>query len=148
MLKTLKQYVVDAFTNEVFKGNPAAVCILEKDLPEGLMLKIAVENNLSLTAFAVKQSDGEYRLRWFTPGGEVSLCGHATLATAFILFDSLEKHLDTISFETASSTLVVRKEGDWLTMQFPAYNVKPVEVTAAIAEAIGVKPREAWLAGT
>ena len=76
----MKQYIVDAFTSKVFAGNPAAVCILDQWLPDELMQKIAVENNLSMTAFSVKE-DENYRLRWFSPRGEVELCGHATLAT-------------------------------------------------------------------
>ena len=74
----MKQYVVDAFTDKVFCGNPAAVCVLEKELPEELMMNMTRENNLSETAFAVKTGDGRYHLRWFTPGGEIDLCGHAT----------------------------------------------------------------------
>ena len=80
----MKQYIVDAFTDKVFEGNPAAVCVMEKWLPDDVMQKIAIENNLSETAFAVKEEEG-YRLRWFTPGKEVDLCGHATLGTAFVL---------------------------------------------------------------
>ena len=83
---TLKQYVVDAFTDRVFAGNPAAICVLEQWLPDELMLAIAKENNLSETAFTVKNSSG-YELRWFTPGGEIDLCGHATLATAYVLLN-------------------------------------------------------------
>ncbi len=82
----LTQYAADAFTDKVFKGNPAAVCILEEWLPDVLMQNIAKENNLSETAFAVKK-EGGYQLRWFTPGGEVDLCGHATLAAAFVLMN-------------------------------------------------------------
>ena len=81
MERTLKQYVVDAFTDKVFAGNPAAVCVMNTWLPDEHLMKITRENNLSETAFAVKEGEG-YRLRWFTPGGEIDLCGHATLATA------------------------------------------------------------------
>ena len=80
----MKCYVVDAFTKEVFKGNPAAVCVLDSWIADDLMQRIAMENNLFETAFTVKEGDA-YRLRWFTPGGEIDLCGHATLATAYVL---------------------------------------------------------------
>ena len=78
----MKQYIVDAFTDKVFSGNPAAVCVMDEWLPEDLMMGITRENNLSETAFAVRKPDGRYHLRWFTPGGEIDLCGHATLGTA------------------------------------------------------------------
>ena len=84
----LNQYVVDAFTGKVFAGNPAAVCVMEQWLPEETMQKIAIENNLSETAFTVREGEG-YHLRWFTPGGEVELCGHATLATAYVIMTGL-----------------------------------------------------------
>ena len=85
----MKQYVVDAFTDQIFSGNPAAVCVMETWLPDETMRKIAVENNLSETAFTVREPEG-YRLRWFTPGGEIDLCGHATLATAFVLMNHVD----------------------------------------------------------
>ena len=85
----MKQYVIDAFTDKVFGGNPAAVCILDHWLSDELMLNIAKENNLSETAFSVKEDNG-YELRWFTPGGEIDLCGHATLATAFVITRFIE----------------------------------------------------------
>ena len=81
----MKQYIVDAFTDKVFAGNPAAVCLPESWPQDSLLQSIAIENNLSETAFAVKETDGRYRLRWFTPGGEIDLCGHATLATAYVI---------------------------------------------------------------
>ena len=82
----MKQYVVDAFSDRVFGGNPAAVCVMDRWLPDGTMRNIAVENNLSESAFAVPE-EGGYRLRWFTPSGEINLCGHATLASAFVLMN-------------------------------------------------------------
>ena len=85
----MKQYIADAFTEEVFKGNPAAVCILKQWLSDDTMQKIAIENSLSETAFAVKSGD-HYCLRWFTPGGEIDLCGHATLATAYVITHFIE----------------------------------------------------------
>ncbi len=118
----LKIYQIDAFTNRLFEGNPAAVVPLKKWLPDELLQKIAMENNLSETAFFVEEEDG-FRLRWFTPKAEVDLCGHATLATAHLLFDLLEYEQTFISFFTNSGTLKVEKKGDWYSMNFPA---KPI----------------------
>ena len=91
----MKQYVVDAFTDRVFGGNPAAVCVMEQWLPEETMMSITKENNLSETAFAVREGD-VYRLRWFTPGGEIDLCGHATLATAYVISRFVDKESSEI----------------------------------------------------
>lgn len=140
----LKQYVVDAFTDTVFKGNPAAICILEQWLPDNLMLSIAKENNLSETAFSVKNGD-HYDLRWFTPGGEIDLCGHATLATAFILLNYYEPEIDSIVFSTKSGELKVKRRGDLYEMNFPAYTLQQVPVTEAMAEAMGAMPDEAYM---
>ena len=82
----MKQYIADAFTDEIFKGNQAAVCVMDKWPSEDTMMHITMENNFSETAFMVKEENGHYRLRWFTPGGEIDLCGHATLASGYILF--------------------------------------------------------------
>lgn len=140
----MKQYVVDAFTDKVFAGNPAAICVLDKWISDELMQKITTENNLSETAFAVKEGK-HYHLRWFTPGGEIDLCGHATLATAYTLFRFYEKGADVLSFDTLSGVLTVRKNGDLLEMDFPAYELSPVEVTDKMVDAIGVKPLEAYM---
>ena len=140
----MKQYVVDAFTDRVFGGNPAAVCVMDQWLPEEIMLKITKENNLSETAFAVKQGDG-YKLRWFTPGGEIDLCGHATLATAYVIMNFITQNTQSLSFSTLSGALTVVKQHDVYEMDFPAYALKPVEVTEAMARAIGAKPKAAYL---
>lgn len=140
----MKCYHVDAFAEKVFEGNPAAVCILDAFPPDEKMQKIAMENNLSETAFAVKTGE-RYHLRWFTPGGEIDLCGHATLGTAFVLFNYFEKDAKSITFDTMSGALTVVKNGDRLEMDFPAFEIKQVSVTDAMAEAIGVRPVEAWL---
>ncbi len=140
----MKQYVVDAFTDKVFAGNPAAICVLDKWISDELMQKITIENNLSETAFTVKEGD-HYHLRWFTPGGEIDLCGHATLATAYTLFRFYEKDADVLSFETMSGTLTVRKNGELLEMDFPAYELHPVEVTEKTVDAIGVRPIAAYM---
>lgn len=141
---TLDQYVVDAFTDQVFKGNPAAVCILPEWIPEPLMQNIAIENNLSETAFAVK-SGKDYDLRWFTPGGEIDLCGHATLATAFVLLSFYEKDSDSISFHTKSGKLTVKKVEELYEMDMPAYELKQIPVTKEMTQAIGFQPEEAYM---
>ena len=140
----MKQYIVDAFTDKVFCGNPAAICILDEWLPETLMLAITAENNLSETAFAVKENN-HYHLRWFTPGGEIDLCGHATLACAFVLLNYYEKDADQIEFQTLSGKLNVVKRGDLYEMDFPAYHLRPVPVTEQMIDAVGAVPREAYM---
>ena len=134
----MKCYHVDAFAEKVFEGNPAAVCVLDKYPSDALMQKIAGENNLSETAFAVKEGAG-YHLRWFTPGGEIDLCGHATLGTAYVLFRFFEKDADSITFQTLSGALTVLKKGELLEMDFPAYELKQIPVTPAMEDAFGVK---------
>lgn len=140
----MKQYLVDAFTDQVFAGNPAAICILDRWLPEDLMQKITRENNLSETAFAVKTGE-TYHLRWFTPGGEIDLCGHATLACAFVILTQLEPNGDRVSFDTLSGRLTVQRKGDLFEMDFPAYELTKVPVTPAMTEALGAQPSAAYL---
>ncbi|MBQ3872030.1 MAG: PhzF family phenazine biosynthesis protein, partial [Clostridia bacterium] len=140
----MKQYIVDAFTDRVFSGNQAAVCILDEWPEDGLMQNIAIENNFSETAFAVKENDA-YHLRWFTPGGEVDFCGHATLGTSFVLFSFYEKDAEKIRFTTQVGELTVRRHGDLFEMDFPAYSLNRVEVTDRMEEAIGIRPLEAYL---
>lgn len=140
----MKQYVVDAFTDQVFHGNPAAICILDQWISDELMLQIAQENNLSETAFAVKEGTN-YHLRWFTPGGEIDLCGHATLACAYVILKDYETGQDTVWFDTQSGELTVTKNGELYEMDFPAYHLEPVEVTQQMVNAIGVVPKEAYI---
>ncbi len=140
----MKYYVVDAFAKQIFEGNPAAVCIMEKWLSADLMQKIAMENNLSETAFAVKEGN-RYHLRWFTPGGEIDLCGHATLATAYAIANFVETNISSIHFTTLSGQLVVTKKGELYEMDFPSYKLQQVPVTDVIAEALNVRPIEAYL---
>lgn len=140
----MKQYVVDAFTDKVFSGNPAAVCVMDKWLPDELMMSITIENNLSETAFCVKEG-ANYHLRWFTPGGEIDLCGHATLATAYTLFRFYEPELTELHFDTLSGKLIVVKNGELLEMDFPAYELAPVDVTDAMVDAIGARPRATYM---
>lgn len=141
----MKQYVADAFTEKVFGGNPAAVCVIDEWLSDELMLKIAVENNLSETAFIVPKGE-KYQLRWFTPGGEVDLCGHATLASAFVMMTQVCPGMEKIVFESREhGDLVVTREGDIFAMDFPVYELKEVPVTQAMADATGVMPIRAYL---
>lgn len=140
----MRQYVVDAFTDKVFGGNPAAVCIMDEWLPDETMLKITGENRLSETAFAVKEGS-DYKLRWFTPGGEIDLCGHATLATAYIITKFIELETAEVRFQTLSGLLTVVKKGELFEMDFPSYELKKVDVTEAMVEAMGIRPLEAYL---
>lgn len=121
----MKQYVVDAFTDQIFHGNQAAVCVLDAWLPDETMRNMAKENNFSETAFTVKKADG-YDLRWFTPGGEIELCGHATLGTSYVLFRYYEPDAEQIVFHTLSGDLFVRRDKDYLVMDFPALSHKEV----------------------
>ena len=132
-------YQVDAFADRVFEGNPAAIVPLDSWPSVEVMQAIAAENNLAETAFFAPEGEG-YRLRWFTPTVEVDLCGHATLASAHVLFHHLGYSKPEIRFETRSGTLVVAREGDRLAMDFPAAKPKPYPVPEAIAEALGAKP--------
>lgn len=140
----MKQYVVDAFTDKVFGGNPAAVCVMENWFSDDLLLKITCENNLSETAFAVWEQDG-YHLRWFTPGGEIDLCGHATLATAYVIMRFIHVDTQIIRFKTKSGQLTVEKKGDLFEMDFPAYKLRSVPVTDKMAAAIGARPEKAFM---
>ena len=140
----IKIYQIDAFAEKPFEGNPAAVCILTKWLPDGLMQNIAAENNLAETAFAVKNKN-KYEIRWFTPTTEVDLCGHATLATAFVLF----KHYETTAKELAffsirSGLLHVRKsDNERLTLDFPVDEIESIAVIDAFEKVCGIRPIEA-----
>ncbi len=140
----LKIYQVDAFTDSVFSGNPAAVCPLDQWLDGSLMQKIAMENNLAETAFYVK-SGNEYQIRWFTPTVEVDLCGHATLAAAFVLFN-YENHTEAeIRFlSPRSGELIVTQNGDFLTLNFPTDTLESVELTSELTSGFNIMPIEAY----
>ena len=131
-------YIVDAFATELFGGNPAGVCIIDKWIDESLMQKIATENNLSETAFVVK-AENNYELRWFTPECEIDLCGHATLASAFILMNYIDKSLKTVSFSTKSGILAVAKENGYFIMNFPSRMPVECDLPLGLEEALGVK---------
>ena len=124
----MKQYIVDAFTDKPFSGNPAAVCVMDKWPEEDFMMKLAMENNLSETAFIVKEKQG-YHLRWFTPGSEVELCGHATLASSFVIFNYFEQNKDVIEFNTLSGKLTIARKGKLYEMDFPTYEQQEIPVT-------------------
>lgn len=134
-------YQIDAFTKEIFRGNPAAVCPLDEWLPEELMQKIAAENNLSETAFYTRSGNG-YELRWFTPKVEVDLCGHATLATAHVIFNYYEKELQKIDFYTKSGKLTVSREGSLIVMDFPSRPPAATEVPKQLLEGLVDKPEQ------
>ena len=138
-------YQVDAFTREPFRGNPAAVCPLERWLDDGTLQAVAAENNLSETAFFVGER-GRYDLRWFTPGLEVDLCGHATLASAHILFGVLEPDLEEVVFSTRSGPLTVRRRDDRLAMDFPSRPGTPQPPSRDLIEGLGVEPEAVLLA--
>ena len=142
----IRQYQVDAFARRVFEGNPAAVCPLEGWLDDEILLAIAAENNLSETAFFVPTGEG-FRLRWFTPVAEVDLCGHATLASAHVLFEHLGFAGQAIEFDTRSGKLIVGRNGNSLSMDFPATVPTPCDAPKALVEGLGVKPLEVLAAG-
>ena len=140
-------YQVDAFSRSVFGGNPAAVVPLEAWLDEPTMQAIAAENNLAETAFFVREAAG-YRIRWFTPGTEVRLCGHATLASAHVLFTKIEPGLGAVEFASKSGPLRVARDGDRLVLDFPAWLAEAAPPPAGLVEAIGAAPRESYRATT
>ena len=137
----LTLYQVDAFATEVFSGNPAAVCPLQAWLSDTVLQSIAEENNLSETAFLVPKDDG-FHIRWFTPKSEVNLCGHATLASAFILFEKLDWGEETITFESRSGRLSVRRGDDGLILDFPSQPGTLCEPPKALVEGLGCEPLE------
>ena len=134
-------YQIDAFANQAFEGNPAAICPLQEWLPTETMQSLAAENNLSETAFFVANGDA-FDLRWFTPGTEVNLCGHATLAAAYTLFNILDYSGDEIVFNTKSGALTVAREGEYLSMNFPAQPATACETPTQILEAFGQEPSD------
>jgi len=135
----LKRYQVDAFAESIFKGNPAVVCPLDTWLPDSVMQNIAMENNLSETAFYVKEGEG-FRIRWFTPTIEVNLCGHATLATAHVLFNHENFSGKVILFQSKSGLLEVSRDGETITLDFPADLVTEIPITNDLIEGLHAKP--------
>lgn len=140
----MKQFIVDAFSERIFHGNQAAICVMDAWLTDELMINIARENNFSETAFTVKTNDG-YEIRWFTPGGEVKLCGHATLATSYVLFRYYETDKNNLVFHSLSGDLLIGKDGDYISMDFPMLRCRKIEITNLMAEAFGSMPLEAYI---
>lgn len=132
---------VDAFTSEPFRGNPACVCLLDEEPPEARMQAIAAEANQSETAFLVRRPEGGFSIRWFTPSVEVPLCGHATLASAHVLWeDSVVAPTEPIILHAQSGVLRAAREAPWIQLDFPALPVKEVEVPSGLGDALGAEP--------
>jgi PhzF family phenazine biosynthesis protein len=140
-------YQVDAFSDHLFGGNPAAVCPLDQWLPDATMQQIAMENNLSETAFFVRKDDG-FTIRWFTPLVEVDLCGHATLASAHVIFNHLNWDKPSISFLSKSGLLVVTRKGDKITLNFPSDVIHPAEPPEGLIASLNIKPLETYAGKT
>ena len=140
----MKQYIVDAFTKRVFHGNPAAVCVMEAWLSDELMQQIAIENNLSETAFVVREGE-RYHIRWFTPGAEVDLCGHATLATSFVLTRFFDPQAEELVFTSLSGELRVRKADELLELDFPSRMPRPVPFTTQMRQLVHGLPAQAYV---
>lgn len=139
----LKIYQLDAFTDTVFSGNPAAVVPLQAWLSDELMQKIAAENNLAETAFYIPEGD-KFHIRWFTPTIEVDLCGHATLATAYTIFQYENYQKSLIEFNSRSGILTVEKQGNLLELDFPVDNLQTAETPQAFIDGLGVIPKETF----
>ncbi|WP_294412587.1 PhzF family phenazine biosynthesis isomerase [uncultured Ruminococcus sp.] len=139
----MKQYIIDAFTDKIFSGNPAAVCVLNKFPNDDIMQSIATENNLSETAFVVKENE-RYHIRWFTPKSEIDFCGHATLAAAFVLFNYYAQDADSLNLYGQIGEFTVRRSGELIRMEFPAYKLKHIEITEIMIEALGTIPLAAY----
>src|SRR5256714_3285871 len=148
----LKLWQVDGLAGEALEGNPAAIVPLERFLDDRLMQRIANENNLGATAFLVRRSLGQYDLRWFTPQSELELCGHATLASAWLIFEELDPELKQVCFETRSGTLIVdRSRAGKHCMSLPTDRVTPLEAppdfAREVGEALGTVPPQELLRG-
>lgn len=134
-------YQIDTFTDRLFSGNPAAVCPLDEWLDDNVMQSIAAENNLSETAFFVKEGDS-YRIRWFTPTREVDLCGHATLASAYVYFKYINSDENSIKFNSSGEELIVIKSSEILSMDFPASMPEAAELSGALSSTLNIQPTE------
>jgi PhzF family phenazine biosynthesis protein len=142
MARTIPIVQVDAFTDEPFRGNPAAVCLLREEATPEWMQAVAAEMNLSETAFVRRRAEGGFAIRWFTPTVEVPLCGHATLASAHAIWEEgLVSREQPITFHAHSGELAARREGHWICLNFPALPVQPADVPAGLAEALGCELR-------
>ncbi|GIV32344.1 MAG: putative isomerase [Saprospiraceae bacterium] len=139
----LELYQVDAFTDALFGGNPAAVVPLQNWLPDELLQAIAAENNLSETAFFISKGD-RFHIRWFTPVAEVALCGHATLATAHVLWAHLQHPADQLAFDSLSGPLGVSRQGQWYQLDFPTDKLEPLQLPTLLGDALGITPVETY----
>ncbi|NQD95644.1 PhzF family phenazine biosynthesis protein, partial [Pseudomonas sp. CrR25] len=139
----LEFHQIDAFTHRPFAGNPAMVYPLGSWISDKLMQRIAAEHNLAETAFLVKQGDA-WQIRWFTPRVEVPLCGHATLASAYVLFEQYGEEGESIDFSCQSGALRVTRESDRLVLDFPAIQAREIAVTAELEQALGLPVQSAW----
>ncbi|MDZ4798521.1 MAG: PhzF family phenazine biosynthesis protein [Bryobacteraceae bacterium] len=137
-------YWVDAFAGRVFAGNPAAICPLDAWLPDATMQSIAFENNLAETAFFVPLEDGRFHLRWFTPALEIELCGHATVAAAWVVMNRLQPGLQEVMFDSRSGNLPVRRDGEMYELDFPSRPARRVPLPAGLVQALGAEPEECW----
>lgn len=146
-MEQIPLFQVDSFTDQPFKGNPAAVCLLSVARPDDWMRLVASEMNLSETAFVLQQ-DEDFKLRWFTPAVEMDLCGHATLASAHILWETGRVPGDKqIRFHTRSGLLTITKQKDWIEMDFPARRIRTVTENEGVIDAIGAVPEEVYQSG-
>ncbi len=143
---TIDIYQVDAFSSTLFKGNPAAVCPLKEWIPDDILLNIAKENNLAETAYFVHKYDNVFHLKWFTPEIEMDLCGHATLASAFVIMECLDYKFGVVIFETMSGELIVRKNGSQFEMNFPSRPAEPSALPDIIKESLSIQPKEVFKA--
>jgi PhzF family phenazine biosynthesis protein len=140
-------YQVDAFTTEPFRGNPAGVCILENEMPDEWMQNVAAEMNLSETSFILPDKEA-FRIRFFTPAAEIPLCGHATLSSAHIMYEiGIIGREKEIKFLSKAGELNIRSAGSWITMNFPAYNLDPMEIPDSLENIIGIRPAELYRTG-
>ena len=139
-------YQIDAFTDQLFGGNPAAVCPLVDWLDDEILQNIAIENNLAETAFFVQSSENRFHLRWFTPEFEMDLCGHATLASAFVIIEELGNKYNEVLFDTQSGLLTVKKIGDYYELDFPSRPPKKSSLPKIIRNGQNIQPKEIWKA--
>ena len=135
-MRVLKYYVIDAFAERVFQGNQAGVCLVDRPLDAEKMQSIAAENNLAETAFIIPKGN-EFDLRWFTPEVEIDLCGHATLASAFVVSNYIAKDIDIMKFNTLSGVLEVTKKGELFEMNFPTRKPQQIQITSLMEQALG-----------
>lgn len=143
---TIDIFQIDTFTNKLFGGNPAAVCPLTEWLPNETLLNIARENNLAETAYFIHKKDNRFHLRWFTPEIEIDLCGHATLGSAFVIFNCLNYNFESVVFKTLSGDLIVSRNGECLEMDLPSRPPKPSELPQIIKTSLSKQPSEIYKA--